>query len=485
VQSSLKNDPSNRATWTVYTDHNRQPTDRTYNAEEGSAFTVEGGKVAGSGCYTHSDGQQICRIDKSTSKKGDQSSPQGNSQSNNQNSSGNSNSSKANGTRKAGSKNGSGSGNDDGGGDDGGDKNKANECSAGDGDTGPRRSPGQPVSDEEAKNVTRVGRHEDITNAGGPDGDSGGAAVDLSPKADKAEEITRATRKWQQAATSGGEVKQRLIYDPPNPGGVAKVARAATVLAVTGSAQRMVVQNGQAKWVAVKKGDRLGQYSIVRTGLGSGVDLQLPNGQQAHVNSATKMGISDLGRGDGSAHLTLKYGGVGLSRGTRLTAAPVRVETPAGALRFTGDRGKVSFDRLAGLSLEGRRQAWRAAPARVQRVVRAGARGSLSAVPSNVRAERPGHTPVRGQVDRSRPLTRAELPGFGGQSTGRPPRASVAAIARDAAGTEGHIGPVMMTPKGSGAASRGSPGTSAAMGGRSGPAAPRRLRVHVHKGRGG
>ncbi len=154
------------------------------------------------------------------------------------------------------------------------------------------------------------------------------------------------------------------IGDVPAGQAVASEAAegAAMVLSVSGSAERMMMSGGKPQWVPLRVGDQLGTCSIIRTGLRSGVQLQMPDGGQADVGSAAKFGLRDVGSARTAAQMTLKYGAVGVLRGRSETASGPSVETPAGVVRLASRKGRVAFSSGTGLRLSGGRNVWQAAP---------------------------------------------------------------------------------------------------------------------------
>lgn len=149
--------------------------------------------------------------------------------------------------------------------------------------------------------------------------------------------------------------------DPGRPN--AGAGAAGVVTDVRGSVQRLLVADGQARWVPLKAGDRLGEADVVRTGLRSGAALAV-NGATVHIGSATKLGVGRLGRGPNRpARLRLAYGSVGLGRagaganvhvGTSArVGAEVHVQTPAGSARMSRATTSVKLTRAAGLKLRG------------------------------------------------------------------------------------------------------------------------------------
>ena len=127
----------------------------------------------------------------------------------------------------------------------------------------------------------------------------------------------------------------------------------AIVRDTSGVAQRMAVRDGEPTWEVVEEGDQLGPLCVVRTGLDSKLALLLPGGSRVDLGSATKMGIAGLGEDGGPSQITLKYGSLSLGNDNPPAGSPVNVDTPGGALRFVGPRGRVSYGGTSGLALIG------------------------------------------------------------------------------------------------------------------------------------
>ena len=165
----------------------------------------------------------------------------------------------------------------------------------------------------------------------------------------------------EESAGKAGDDKREPPDEPA-------AAAGPEVLAVQGTAQRLVIAGGKAKWLAVKVGDKLGPLAVLRTGLGSKVELKLGDGALATVFSATKMGIATLG-GVGepaAARLTLKYGSMKLRSYPMADTRPLVVETRTGALAFAGIKGSISYQYGRGLLLGAEKGAWQTAQLRTR-----------------------------------------------------------------------------------------------------------------------
>jgi hypothetical protein len=142
----------------------------------------------------------------------------------------------------------------------------------------------------------------------------------------------------------------------PEPLGGA-VSAAARVLSVRGAAERLVMRAGAPTWVRLRAGEELGPRAVVRTGLRSGLVLELHDGGQATVGAATKLGICAPPEGQGGPQgpLRVKYGAVRMSR-----PAPAATATPGVAARGkqliirTGEAGSGPLAASRGAGLAGR-----------------------------------------------------------------------------------------------------------------------------------
>ena len=161
-------------------------------------------------------------------------------------------------------------------------------------------------------------------------------------------------------------LKHFQVIDPPQAACAASAkggqAHESKVLSVQGSAQRLLVTNGRASWVPVKPGDVAVSGSILRTGLGSRVELALPDGTKTSIGSATKVGLAPAGpHGQtGAMRLDLAYGRLRFSRTGAASARPIRpiqIHTRAGAHQLTGQRATISHSPLSGIRLGGDRGA--------------------------------------------------------------------------------------------------------------------------------
>lgn len=143
-----------------------------------------------------------------------------------------------------------------------------------------------------------------------------------------------------------------------------------TIKEVTGTAQRLV-PGEKPSWVPLKAGDKLGEQTVIRTGLRSRVVLAFADSSELTIARATKMGIAEF-RKEGpvtKTRLGLKYGSLRASVEKARGPNDFRVATAAAVLAVTGTSGQVGFTGDFGFGLTGRTGTWAAqAGARQRRV---------------------------------------------------------------------------------------------------------------------
>jgi hypothetical protein len=115
----------------------------------------------------------------------------------------------------------------------------------------------------------------------------------------------------------------------------------AEVISVKGAVSMRQADDAKAAWAQVNVGDKLGQYVMIRTGLGSEVVLKFADRGELLVRSSTKIGISELHKKQDHVKATvgLKYGSVRLDVHERRGSRDFRVATAQAVLsvRNTGD----------------------------------------------------------------------------------------------------------------------------------------------------
>ncbi|MFP3937994.1 MAG: FecR domain-containing protein [Phycisphaerae bacterium] len=124
--------------------------------------------------------------------------------------------------------------------------------------------------------------------------------------------------------------------DSANAGGIA-----ATVVSVSGRAQKLATDSD---WKDLVAGDELGGNTVIRTGLGSEVVLELAGYGEVTIDRATKMGIGELSKeGDSArAHMGLKYGRLRAEVETTAGPTDMRIQTAAATLSIRGSGAKVA-----------------------------------------------------------------------------------------------------------------------------------------------
>ena len=140
----------------------------------------------------------------------------------------------------------------------------------------------------------------------------------------------------------------------------APAALKATVVSVSGPAQKMVVTNGR-KWEALKAGEKLSELTVIRTGLGAKVVLNLADRGEIVVNNATKIGIRELRqKGDEvKAQLGLKYGTMRASVEAGRGKSDFRISTPVATLSVRGSEANVGFMVDSARMLDAKAGVWR------------------------------------------------------------------------------------------------------------------------------
>ncbi|KPK79682.1 MAG: hypothetical protein AMJ81_12940 [Phycisphaerae bacterium SM23_33] len=115
-----------------------------------------------------------------------------------------------------------------------------------------------------------------------------------------------------------------------------------TIKEVTGTAQRLV-PGEKPSWVPLKAGDKLGEQTVIRTGLRSRVVLAFADSSELTIARATKMGIAEF-RKEGpvtKTRLGLKYGSLRASVEKARGPNDFTVSTPVATLAVTGSGGQI------------------------------------------------------------------------------------------------------------------------------------------------
>ena len=117
----------------------------------------------------------------------------------------------------------------------------------------------------------------------------------------------------------------------------------ATVVSVSGIAEKRLASDPKGKWEPLKAGDVLGELALVRTGLGAKVVLRFSDRGDVTVKSATKIGIGTFRRQGRlvKTQLGLKYGS--LHARVRREQGPndFSVATPVATLSVRGSTAHV------------------------------------------------------------------------------------------------------------------------------------------------
>jgi len=117
-----------------------------------------------------------------------------------------------------------------------------------------------------------------------------------------------------------------------------------TVVSVSGVAHKRTMDDPRSRWELVRRGDVLSELTIIRTGLGTRVVLQLADRGRVTLRSGTKVGIGTFRRQGKvlKARLGLKYG----SMRARVDGAhgpnDLQVSTPVAAMSVRGCGADVS-----------------------------------------------------------------------------------------------------------------------------------------------
>jgi len=120
----------------------------------------------------------------------------------------------------------------------------------------------------------------------------------------------------------------------------------ATVVSVSGPAQKSAVAGKDSKWLPLKKGDVLSDMTIVRTGMRSKVVLEFADRARITINSATKFGIGEVRRKGNlvKARLGLKYGTIRAKVDVTKGPNDFRIRTPVATLSVRGCTAGITHD---------------------------------------------------------------------------------------------------------------------------------------------
>ena len=119
----------------------------------------------------------------------------------------------------------------------------------------------------------------------------------------------------------------------------------ATVVSVTGIAEKRLASDPKGEWEPIKVGDVLGPLTMIRTGLGAKVTLKFAERSTLTVKSGTKIGISDCYKKGRlvRTHLGLKYGSIRTKVDRSRGPNDFKVATPVATLSIRGSGGHTAF----------------------------------------------------------------------------------------------------------------------------------------------
>jgi hypothetical protein len=114
-----------------------------------------------------------------------------------------------------------------------------------------------------------------------------------------------------------------------------------TVESVKGPAQYCDTSGGKTKWVALKKGDKLGELTVVRTGFGSNVVLHFKDDTRVTIHGAAKMGIREFKKSEKvtTTKIGLKYGVIKARVDSTRNPNDFKVKVQNTTLAITGSGG--------------------------------------------------------------------------------------------------------------------------------------------------
>ncbi len=134
-----------------------------------------------------------------------------------------------------------------------------------------------------------------------------------------------------------------------------------TVKSVTGNVEKRAA--GETTWQPVKAGDKLDEFTILRTGFRSSAELVFADRGTTLVKSITKMGIAKFAKENGVVRqrLRLKYGSMRMSVDSSRGTIDAQVATPVATLSVRGSEAVIAYSGDRGLGLRGRKGTWRVA----------------------------------------------------------------------------------------------------------------------------
>ncbi len=134
----------------------------------------------------------------------------------------------------------------------------------------------------------------------------------------------------------------------------------ATVEAVRGIAEKCDGSMKDVTWNPIKKGDKLGALTLVRTGLGAEVRLAFSDRCRMTVRQASKIGIREfyMKGAQATGRLGLKYGSVKAKVDSAAGPNDFEVDTPVATLSVRGSGGYAAMWGDLGLYFKGTSGKW-------------------------------------------------------------------------------------------------------------------------------
>jgi len=179
----------------------------------------------------------------------------------------------------------------------------------------------------------------------------------------------------------------------------------ATVVSVTGHAEKMLAGGEDPKWTGLKQGEKLGEMTMIRTGLRTKVVLEFEDRGRTTIGSGTKAGITKFTKKGNlvRTHLGLKYGTLHVAVDPTRGPNDARVTTPVATLSVRGTSGQIGFTGN-NIVLRGQTGTWRVVSGARTRNVVAGEStdGNLTAPIKRTKDNRDNTLSIKG-------LTNAEI----------------------------------------------------------------------------
>jgi len=178
---------------------------------------------------------------------------------------------------------------------------------------------------------------------------------------------------------------------------------AVTVASVTGQAEWLAAGQ-QDKWQRLKAGDKIGELSVIRTGLRSKVVLKFADRGEVEVGPASKIGIAEFRkRGSSSTtRLGLKYGSMRATVDSTRGPNDTKISTPVATLSVRGSQADIGYGGGNDLKVHGRKGQWRVASGERTRTIGPGEStdGNLTASMELMKGRRDSHMAVAGLSDK-------------------------------------------------------------------------------------